>query len=62
MYLWAGLVAFGVVVISLFSGWWSVLGLTVMTITTLVLTFGLPGHGGIIKQEEPATPESSDVV
>ena len=29
MYLWAGLVAFGVVVISLFSGWWSALGLTV---------------------------------
>ena len=26
MYLWAALVAFGVVVISLFSGWWSFLG------------------------------------
>jgi len=61
MYLWAALVAFGVVVISLFSGWWSVLGLSVMTISTLVLTFGVPGHGGIIKPEEVPTPESSDV-
>lgn len=52
MYLWAALVAFGVVVISLFSGWWSFLGLSVMAITTLLLTFGIPGHSGIIKHEE----------
>jgi UDP-GlcNAc:undecaprenyl-phosphate GlcNAc-1-phosphate transferase len=57
MYLWAALVAFGVVVISLFSGWWSVLGLSVMAISTLVLTFGVPGHSGIIKHEETPTPQ-----
>lgn len=55
MYLWAALVAFGVVVMSLFSGWWSTLGLTAMAIVTLILTFGVPGHSGIIKpQETPA--------
>jgi UDP-GlcNAc:undecaprenyl-phosphate GlcNAc-1-phosphate transferase len=48
MYLWSGLVAFGVVVISLFSGWWSALGLAVLAISTAVLTFGVPGHRGII--------------
>ena len=35
MYLWAGLVAFGVVVVSLFSGWWSALGLTAMAVDHL---------------------------
>ena len=55
MYLWAALVAFGVVVISLFSGWWSALGLTAMAIVTLLLTFGVPGHRGIIKPEETPT-------
>jgi UDP-GlcNAc:undecaprenyl-phosphate/decaprenyl-phosphate GlcNAc-1-phosphate transferase len=49
MYLWAGLVAFGVVIMSLFSGWWSALGLTVMAVAAFLLTFGLPGHRGIIK-------------
>jgi UDP-GlcNAc:undecaprenyl-phosphate GlcNAc-1-phosphate transferase len=52
MYLWAGLVAFGVVLMSLFSGWWSALGLVAMGITALLLTFGLPGHSGIIKPED----------
>jgi len=52
MYLWAGLVAFGVVVMSLFSGWWSALGITAMGMTALLLTFGLPGHSGIIKPED----------
>jgi UDP-GlcNAc:undecaprenyl-phosphate GlcNAc-1-phosphate transferase len=52
MYLWAGLVAFGCVVLSLFSAWWSVVGLTTMTATALVLTFGLPGHEGIIPAED----------
>lgn len=52
MYLWAGLVAFGVVVVSLFSGWLSVLGITVMAVTALLLTFGIRGHGGIIGSEE----------
>ncbi len=52
MYLWTGLVAFGVVLVSLFSGWWSALGLTVMTATALLLTFGLPGHSGIINAED----------
>jgi UDP-GlcNAc:undecaprenyl-phosphate/decaprenyl-phosphate GlcNAc-1-phosphate transferase len=49
MYLWAGLVAFGVVIISLFSGWLSALGLTLMAVTAFLLTFGVPGHRGIIK-------------
>jgi len=53
MYLWTGLVAFGVVVVSLFSGWWSVIGLSAMALTALLLTFGLPGHSGIIKTEPP---------
>jgi UDP-GlcNAc:undecaprenyl-phosphate GlcNAc-1-phosphate transferase len=52
MYLWSGLVAFGVVVISLFSGWWSALGVTLLAVTTAVLTFGVPGHRGIIPQED----------
>jgi UDP-GlcNAc:undecaprenyl-phosphate/decaprenyl-phosphate GlcNAc-1-phosphate transferase len=51
MYLWTGLVAFGVVVVSLFSGWWSALGIAVMAVAALLLTFGLPGHAGIIKSE-----------
>jgi UDP-GlcNAc:undecaprenyl-phosphate GlcNAc-1-phosphate transferase len=52
MYLWAALVAFGVVLMSLFSGWWSALGLTSMAIVALLLTFGVPGHGGIITSED----------
>jgi UDP-GlcNAc:undecaprenyl-phosphate GlcNAc-1-phosphate transferase len=51
MYLWAGLVAFGVVVVSLFSGLWSTIGIAAMAVTALLLTFGLPGHAGIIKPE-----------
>jgi UDP-GlcNAc:undecaprenyl-phosphate GlcNAc-1-phosphate transferase len=52
MYLWAGLVAFGVVVLSLFSGWWSAVGLAAMAGLAVLLTFGVPGHGGIINAEE----------
>ena len=52
MYLWAGLVAFGVVLMSLFSGWLSALGLTSMAIVATLLTFGVPGHDGIIKSED----------
>lgn len=52
MYLWAALVAFGVVVVSLFSGWWSAAGLSVMAAIALLLTFGVPGHSGIIKPDE----------
>ena len=52
MYLWAGLVAFGVVLMSLFSGWLSALGLTSMAIVAILLTFGVPGHDGIIKSED----------
>ncbi len=52
MYLWAGLVAFGVVIVSLFSGWWSVVGVLLMAAIAFVLTFGVPGHGGIINAEE----------
>ena len=49
MYLWAGLVSFGVVIMSLFSGWWSALGLTLMALTAFLATFGIRGHRGIIK-------------
>ncbi|MGH3472937.1 MAG: glycosyltransferase family 4 protein [Nocardioidaceae bacterium] len=52
MYLWAALVAFGVVVVSLFSGWWSLVGLAAMGLTALLLTFGIPGHSGLIRQPE----------
>jgi UDP-GlcNAc:undecaprenyl-phosphate/decaprenyl-phosphate GlcNAc-1-phosphate transferase len=52
MYLWAGLVAFGSVVLSLFSGWLSLLGLTTMAGAALLLTFGVPGHEGIIKTDD----------
>ncbi len=52
MYLWASLVAFGVVFLSLFSGWWSAAGLTMMAATALLLTFGIPGHSGIINPED----------
>jgi UDP-GlcNAc:undecaprenyl-phosphate/decaprenyl-phosphate GlcNAc-1-phosphate transferase len=56
MYLWAGLVAFGVVLVSLFSGWWSAVGLSAMALSALLLTFGLPGHSGIIKTEHSQLP------
>ncbi len=52
MYLWASLVAFGVVVLGLFSGWWSTLGLSAMAVTALLVTFGVPGHSGLIKTED----------
>ncbi len=52
MYLWAALVAFGVVVVSLFSGWWSALGIAAMAISALLLTFGVPGHSGLIRSDE----------
>ena len=42
MYLWASLVAFGAVLVSLFTGWQSVAGLTVMMLVAVVLTFGVP--------------------
>jgi len=52
MYLWTGLIAFGVVVISLVSGWWSALGVAAMAAVALLLTFGVPGHRGIINADE----------
>jgi UDP-GlcNAc:undecaprenyl-phosphate/decaprenyl-phosphate GlcNAc-1-phosphate transferase len=52
MYLWAALVAFGVVVVSLFSGWWSAAGVSLMAVSAILLTFGVPGHSGLIKPEE----------
>jgi UDP-GlcNAc:undecaprenyl-phosphate GlcNAc-1-phosphate transferase len=42
MYLWASLVAFGAVLVSLFTGWQSVAGLAVMLLVAVVLTFGVP--------------------
>lgn len=53
MYLWTGLIAFGVVVVSLVSGWWSALGLAAMAAVALLLTLGVPGHRGIINADEP---------
>lgn len=53
MYLWTGLVAFGVVIVSLFSGWWSLIGISLLAVTAWLLTFGIPGHAGIIKTEQP---------
>lgn len=41
MYLWAALVAGGTVVLSLFTGWQSVLGVALMVVLAVVLTFGL---------------------
>ncbi|MBA3265143.1 MAG: undecaprenyl/decaprenyl-phosphate alpha-N-acetylglucosaminyl 1-phosphate transferase [Nocardioidaceae bacterium] len=52
MYLWTGLIAFGVVAISLFSGRWSALGVALMAAIALLLTFGVPGHRGIINADE----------
>ncbi|MBA2444366.1 MAG: undecaprenyl/decaprenyl-phosphate alpha-N-acetylglucosaminyl 1-phosphate transferase [Nocardioidaceae bacterium] len=52
MYLWTGLIAFGVVVVSLVSGWWSALGVATMAAVALLLTFGVPGHRGIINSDE----------
>jgi UDP-GlcNAc:undecaprenyl-phosphate GlcNAc-1-phosphate transferase len=41
MYLWTALLAGGTVVVSLFTGWQSVLGVAVMVVLAIVLTFGL---------------------
>ncbi|MGI8576501.1 MAG: MraY family glycosyltransferase [Nocardioidaceae bacterium] len=51
MYLWTALVAFGVLLVSLFSGWWSLIGLSIMAVTALLLTFGIPGHSGLIESD-----------
>jgi UDP-GlcNAc:undecaprenyl-phosphate/decaprenyl-phosphate GlcNAc-1-phosphate transferase len=44
MYLWAALVAGGTVVVSLFTGWQSVVGVAVIVVVAVVLTFGLTGR------------------
>jgi UDP-GlcNAc:undecaprenyl-phosphate GlcNAc-1-phosphate transferase len=44
MYLWAGLVAFGVVVVSLAAGGLALLGVGLMLIVAVLLTFGIPGR------------------
>jgi UDP-GlcNAc:undecaprenyl-phosphate/decaprenyl-phosphate GlcNAc-1-phosphate transferase len=46
MYMWACLVAVGAVLVSLFTGWQSVVGLAVIVAVAIVLTFGLPGARG----------------
>jgi UDP-GlcNAc:undecaprenyl-phosphate/decaprenyl-phosphate GlcNAc-1-phosphate transferase len=43
MYLWAAVIAGGTVMVSLFTGWRSVLGLSLVVVVALVLTFGLTG-------------------
>lgn len=52
MYLWTGLIAFGVVVTSLVSVWWSALGVAALAAVALLLTFGVPGHRGIINADK----------
>ncbi|MDQ3274384.1 MAG: undecaprenyl/decaprenyl-phosphate alpha-N-acetylglucosaminyl 1-phosphate transferase [Actinomycetota bacterium] len=42
MYLWAGLVAFGMVAVALFTGWRSLAALLVLVAFTAALTFGHP--------------------
>jgi UDP-GlcNAc:undecaprenyl-phosphate/decaprenyl-phosphate GlcNAc-1-phosphate transferase len=44
MYLWAGLVAFGVVVVSLATGGLAFLGVGLLLLFAVVATFGLPGR------------------
>jgi UDP-GlcNAc:undecaprenyl-phosphate GlcNAc-1-phosphate transferase len=44
MYLWAGLVAGGVVVVSLFAGWRSIAGVLLLLVLAVLATFGLPGR------------------
>ncbi len=51
LYLWAALIAFGVVGVSLLAGWWSATVLTAMTVVAILLTFGLPGHRGLIGKQ-----------
>jgi UDP-GlcNAc:undecaprenyl-phosphate/decaprenyl-phosphate GlcNAc-1-phosphate transferase len=46
MYMWAFLVAVGAVLVSLFTGWQSVVGLALIMAVAIVLTFGLPGARG----------------
>ena len=44
MYLWAGLVAFGAVVVSLATGRLALIGTGVALVVALVVTFGVPGR------------------
>jgi UDP-GlcNAc:undecaprenyl-phosphate/decaprenyl-phosphate GlcNAc-1-phosphate transferase len=46
MYMWACLVAVGAVLVSLFTGWQSVVALAAIVAVAVVLTFGLPGARG----------------
>jgi UDP-GlcNAc:undecaprenyl-phosphate/decaprenyl-phosphate GlcNAc-1-phosphate transferase len=46
MYMWASLVAVGAVMVSLFTGWQSVVGLALIVVVAIVLTFGFPGARG----------------
>jgi UDP-GlcNAc:undecaprenyl-phosphate GlcNAc-1-phosphate transferase len=48
LYLWAGLVAFGLVGVSLLGGWMSLAAVASMAIVALLVTFGVPGHRGLI--------------
>jgi hypothetical protein len=44
MYLWAGLVAFGVVLVSLATGRVALLGTGGLALAALLATFGFPGR------------------
>jgi UDP-GlcNAc:undecaprenyl-phosphate GlcNAc-1-phosphate transferase len=51
LYLWAALVAFGLVAVSLLGGWMSVAAVLAMAALAVLLTFGLPGHRGLIGKQ-----------
>jgi UDP-GlcNAc:undecaprenyl-phosphate/decaprenyl-phosphate GlcNAc-1-phosphate transferase len=51
LYLWAALVAFGLVVVSLLGGWMSVAAVLAMAAAAVLLTFGVPGHRGLIGKQ-----------
>jgi UDP-GlcNAc:undecaprenyl-phosphate GlcNAc-1-phosphate transferase len=42
IWLWAGLIAFGTVLISLYTGWWVWLFVLVWAVSTVVMTFVVP--------------------
>ena len=53
MYMWASLVAMGAVLVSLFTGWQSLLGVALLIVVALVLTFGLPGGRSLSRERSP---------
>jgi UDP-GlcNAc:undecaprenyl-phosphate GlcNAc-1-phosphate transferase len=55
MWLWAGLVAFGTVLASLYTGRWMWISLVVMALVTVTLTFVLPRlHSPVVSAVDEA--------